>query len=141
MDADSMKTLVRRYYDELWGQGRLGFIDEAIAEPYENCDPATPGNVVRGREGLRALVGGYRESFPDIRFEIVEQFVDGNVVTSRWRVSGTHRGALMGIPPSGRRVENLEGITLSTFEGSKILRDRVVWDTLGLLRQLGAVPG
>ncbi len=105
MDTDSMKQLVRRYYDEMWSQGRLGFIDEHMAQDYENHDPATPGKVIAGRDGFHAFVRGYREAFPDLRFEILEQFADGNVVTSRWRASGTQSGALMGIPPTGKRAD------------------------------------
>ena len=140
MDGKAMKQLVRRYYDELWTQGRAEFVDEHMAEAYENHDPATPGKVVSGRAGMRGLVASYREAFPDLRFDIVEQFVDGNVVISRWRAGGTQRGSLMGIAPTGRRAADVEGITISSFEGGRIARDRVVWDTLGLLRQLGVVP-
>src|SRR5262245_47726950 len=141
MDTDTMKTLVRRYYDELWSQGRLDFISEHMVAEYENHDPATPGRVIAGRDAFRALVLGYREAFPDLRMEIVEQVAHGDTVVSRWLASGTHRGALMGIPPTGKRVRDVEGVTLTQFENGRIARDRVVWDTLGLLRDLGAVPG
>jgi len=141
MDSASMKVVVGRYYEELWSQGRLEFVDEHMAPDYENHDPATPGAVLTGRDAFRALVVTYREAFPDLRFEIVEQHADGDTVVSRWFASGTHRGALMGIPPTGKRAPTVEGITLTTFAGGKIVRDRVVWDTLGLLRGLGAIPG
>lgn len=140
MNAQEMKHLVVRYYDEVWSQGRLAFVDEHMSADYENHDPATPARTVVGREAFKALAAGYREAFPDLRFEIAEQFVDGDTVVSRWHASGTQRGALMGLPPSGGRASGIEGITITAFEAGRIRRDRIVWDTLGLLRSLGALP-
>src|SRR5437773_8908751 len=98
MNAEQKKATLRRYYDEIWCKGNVKIIDELFADGYENCDPATPGTSVKGRDGMRALVASYREAFPDLRLDIVEQFADGDKVISRWVASGTHRGALMGIP-------------------------------------------
>lgn len=140
MDAQAMKRLVARCYDEFWTQGRLAFADEHMSGDYENHDPATPSRTVVGREAFKALAAGYREAFPDLRFEIAEQFVDGDTVVSRWHASGTQRGSLMGLPPGGRKVSGIEGITVTTFEAGRIRRERVVWDTLGLMRSLGALP-
>ncbi len=140
MDQDSRKELVRRYYDEVWSQGRLAFVQEHMTAHYENCDPATPGKILRGREAFCALVRTFREAIPDLRMEIQEQFAEGNVVVTRWRASGTQRGAFMGIPPTGKRLDDVEGVTTTYFEGGLIARDRAVWDTLGMVRTLSAVP-
>jgi steroid delta-isomerase-like uncharacterized protein len=136
-----MKKAVKRCYDEVWCQGKLGCIDELMAQHYENCDPATPGGVIKGRDAFRGLVRTYREALPDLRLDIVEQAAEGDRVVSRWKASGTHRGALMGVPPTGRKVQDIEGVTISYFENGKIVRDRAVWDALGLMRMLGAIPG
>ena len=140
MNAEQKKAHVRRYYEEIWSKGNVAVAPDLLTEDYENHDPATPGTVIKGRDAFRALVGAYREAFPDLRFEIVEQLVDGDTVVSRWFAQGTHRGALMGIPATGRRGEPIEGITLSSFSGDRIARDRAVWDLHGLLRDLGATP-
>ena len=140
MNAEQKKAHVRRYYDEVWSQGKVGGLSDLVADDYENHDPATPGKVIRGRDAFRSLVGTYREAFPDLRFEIVEQYCEGETVVSRWFAQGTHRGALMGIPATGRKGAPVEGITLSTFAGDRIACDRAVWDLFGLLRELGAVP-
>ena len=138
MDLEAKKALVRRYYDEVWSQGRLGFIDEHMAEGYENCDPATPGKVLRGRDAFRALITAYREALPDLRMQVLEQIAEGDVVVTRWRASGTQRGAFMGVPPTGTHLDDVEGVTTTTFERGRIVRDRAVWDALGMLRALGA---
>jgi steroid delta-isomerase-like uncharacterized protein len=137
MDIEAKKALVRRYYDEVWSQGKLGFVDEHMAEAYENHDPATPGTVLRGRAAFRALVTAYREALPDLRMKVIEQQAEGDVVVSRWLASATQRGALMGIPPTNARLEAVEGVTATYFERGRIVKDRAVWDALGMLRALG----
>ena len=77
MNAEQKKAHVRRYYDEVWSQGKVGGLSDLVADDYENHDPATPGKVIRGRDAFRSLVGTYREAFPDLRFEIVEQYLRG----------------------------------------------------------------
>src|SRR5579859_3075452 len=140
MNAEQKKAAVRRYYDEIWCKGNVKPVDELFAETYENCDPATPGTVLRGRDSFRSLVASYREAFPDLRLEVFEQFCDGDKVISRWNASGTHKGALMGIPATGISAKGIAGVTISTFVGDRIAKDEVVWDTLGLMRALGVVP-
>jgi steroid delta-isomerase-like uncharacterized protein len=140
MNAEQKKSAVRRYYDEVWCNGNVGLVDELFTANYENSDPANPGHTI-GRDAFKTLVTTYREAFPDLKMEIVEQLCDGETVISRWLASGTQRGPMMGIPATGRTGKGIEGITLSTFLGDRIVRDRVLWDMLGMLRQLGAIPG
>lgn len=141
MDANAKKQMVKRYYDQAWCTGKLAVVDELMAAGYENCDPATPGESVKGPAAFKALVASYREAFPDLRLDISEQWCDGDTVISRWHATGTQRGALMGIPPTGKKVGGVLGVTITDIEDGRIARDRAVWDLAGLLRQLGVMPG
>ena len=140
MDANANKQLVKRYYEEVWCKGNLALIDELMVEEYENCDPATPGAVLKGRAAFKGLVTTFREAMPDLRLDIIEQWTEGNTVISRWHASGTQRGALFGVPPTNKRVTGLEGVTISELRGERVVRDRAVWDLAGLLRALGVLP-
>lgn len=82
---------------------------------------------LRGLEGVRRSVELYTSVLDDLKVSVEEQLVDGNRVTSRFVVSGTHRG---------KRVR-FNGITISRFENGRIVEDWSVTDTLGMLRQLG----
>jgi hypothetical protein len=64
---------------------------------------------------------------------------EGDRVVTRWTARGTHRGELMGIPPTGKPV-TMTGITINRLEGGKVVEDWTVFDQLGLLQQLGAIP-
>jgi predicted ester cyclase len=82
---------------------------------------------LRGLEGVRRSVELYTSVLDDLEVRVEEQLVDGDRVTSRFVVSGTHRG---------RRVR-FNGITISRFEKDRIVEDWSVTDSLSMLRQLG----
>ena len=52
---------------------------------------------------------------------------------------GTHQGEVMGVTPSGNRVEVPE-ITIVRVSGGKIEETWTSYDTLGMLPQIGAIP-
>lgn len=95
---------------------------------------------MRGKDAFRSFIRTYRDAFPDLRMQIIEQWADGDTVISRWHASGTQRGALMGIPATNKSGAGVEGVTLTLFRNGKIVRDRAVWDLMGLMRQLGVIP-
>ena len=61
-------------------------------------------------------------------------------MAARYMVQGTHRGEFLGIPGSGRRV-TIQAVESYRLDGGKLAEQWVVMDALGLLQQLGAVPG
>jgi steroid delta-isomerase-like uncharacterized protein len=132
------ETVVQRWWQELWNKGNIAVADEIIAPEFTDHDPASPW-VPPGIEGCRVLVSSYRAIFPDIHFTIEQQVAAGDRVVSHWRCRGTHRGDLMGIPPTGKKVE-VEGVSILHLENGKITHQTTIWDALGLLQQVGAVP-
>lgn len=56
-----------------------------------------------------------------------------------WTAHGTHHGDLMGVPLTHKQV-TITGITLERLADGKIVEEWNIWDQLGLLQQLGAVP-
>lgn len=130
------QTVVQRVYQEIWSQGRADAAESLFTATYKNHDPATPGRTL-DRAGFLGLVAMFRASIPDLAFTITEQVAAGDRVTTHWCATGTHTGApLFGAPATGRPAR-VEGLTLSRFAEGRIDEDLVVWDTLGLLRQLG----
>ena len=83
--------------------------------------------VFRGLAGTAQSVGLYKRVLDDLAVTVKEQVVEGDRVTSRFVVRGTHRG---------RRVE-FGGITISRFDSGLIVEDWSVVDTLSMLRQIG----
>ena len=95
------EALVRRWFDELWNQGRLEVIDE-LAAP--NCVLYAEGREHRGRAAVRQRAAAVHAAFSDIDVEIQELTVLNDIVICRWSAAITHTGAFLGIPPSGKRL-------------------------------------
>ena len=70
---------------------------------------------------------------------IQDQFADGDKVATRWIGSGTNKGALMGIPPTGKR-STVTGITIDRYQNGKAVESWVNYDALGMFQQLGVIP-
>jgi len=136
VSADTNKEIVRRLGVEPW-EGNLGVIDELVAPDYIGHDPAQPD--MQGPEGIKEFITGYLAGFPDGRITIDEQLAEGDMVATRWTGRGTHKGEMMGIPPTGKQV-TVSGITISRVKNGKVVEEWSNWDTLGMLQQLGVVP-
>lgn len=138
MNAEEKKSLIRRYYKEVWSEGNFAFVDQHMTSDYVNIDPATPGARVEGREAFKGLVGALRGAFQEMRMTVDGQYVDGDVVITEWTSHAVHRGSLNGLPPTGK-AGSTTGITVSRFKGDKIAQDHAVWDLFGLLQRLGVI--
>jgi steroid delta-isomerase-like uncharacterized protein len=139
MSAQENKDLARRFMDEVWNKGNLDFVDEVTAPNFLSHDPASPEDVGGGVEGVRRFVEMYRSAFPDAQMSVEDVIAEGDKVVTRWTVRATHQGELMGIPPSGNRVEVM-GISIDRIESGKFVETWSNYDVLGMMQQIGAVP-
>ena len=129
--VDSVKRLVSRFVDAL-NNGDFAVIDEALAPEYRS-----PGGG--GREQVKAALVRYRKAVPDAHWVVEEQIADGETVVTRFVARGTHRGPLLGLPPTGRLTE-VPGVLLSRCRDQRIVEQWVLVDRLGVLQQLGLMP-
>jgi len=65
---------------------------------------------------------------------------EGDKVVARWTSFGTHNGDFMGISPTGKQVTT-SGITIFRLQDGKIVEEWSESDMLGMLQQVGALPG
>jgi steroid delta-isomerase-like uncharacterized protein len=130
--------LVRQFFSEVFNHGRTDAVDAFIHPDHRNHDPTAP-DVPTGPEGVRRLVELYRTAFPDIHFEHQDLIAVGDKVAHRWTFTGTHRGEIMGVEPTGKSV-TIEGIEVNRIANEKIAESWAISDALGLLAQLGAQP-
>jgi steroid delta-isomerase-like uncharacterized protein len=135
MVGEQLKMIARREFEEVYSRGNLDVVDEIVSAEYVCYDPALP-EPVRGREGLKQAVTGFRRAFPDLTFTVEDQIVEGDTVVTRWTATGTHRGELFGLAGTGRRV-TMTGIDIERFADGRIVEVWASWDLHGLLRQLG----
>lgn len=137
MTTEDNKRLVRRQFEEIWNGANWSTVDELFAQNYANHDPYNPDQGT-GPEAFKARVSGYRSVLDGFDLRIVRQIAEGDLVETHWSLRGTHAGPLEGTDPTGKSVY-VEGQLLSQIAAGKFVEEWVHWDTLGLLRQIGAV--
>jgi steroid delta-isomerase-like uncharacterized protein len=138
MSTEENKAIVRRVNDEVWSEGHLEVIDELIADNFVATVVGAPEQI-RGPQGFREFVVMYRKAFPDLRITVDEQFAEGETVITRWTATGTNEGELMGMPATGKQATTA-GININRISGGKLVEGWGLFDQLGLLQQIGAVP-
>jgi steroid delta-isomerase-like uncharacterized protein len=132
--AEKNKGLVRRLFEEVLNGGRLMVLDALIAPGYVENNPA-PGQAA-GAAGVKARIQSLRSAFPDLRYVLEEVVGEGEIVAVRYHWGGTHRGAFLGIAPTGRKV-SVRGMDFYRFAGGRIVEHWDNVDEFGMLSQLG----
>ena len=132
--TEENKAIARRVFEEIWNQEKLDLIDEIFATDYVGHITGNPD--FNGPEGYKELVSIYLTAFPDVQYTIEDHIAEGDRVIIRWSTTATHKGELMGIPPTGLPVPTT-GITIYRIAGGKILEEWSSWDDLGMWQQLG----
>jgi predicted ester cyclase len=70
---------------------------------------------------------------------IVEMIAEGDKVLGRNSVTGIHRGAYMGLAPTGRSV-NYNEVFIVRFAGARIAETWGIVDVFSQMQQLGVIP-
>jgi predicted ester cyclase len=136
MSTEANKSLVRRFYAELDTQQRDTAL-ELLAPDYVAHVPGAPGPLDRHTfQGFGAM---FYAAFPDGRHVFDEVLAEGDTVVTRGVFSGTHRGELQGIPPTGKQV-SMATTMIDHVRDGKIVEHWGQADFLGLMQQLGAIP-
>ena len=138
MDTD-VKTLVLRYYDEVWRNGNVDAIDELLTP--DHVDETPPPGFDGTREAQKQIAAMMRDSSKDKTIDLIDLVIDGDRVAGVWRMSWTQIGDLWGmVPADGRRIE-LEGMDYFQIRDGRIARTRHVENWLAVALQLGAFAG
>jgi steroid delta-isomerase-like uncharacterized protein len=137
MSAETNKSILRRFFTELFNSGDLGVAEEIVAPNYVNHD-AVPGETA-GREGLKEFVTLLRTAFPDLQITVEDQIAEGDKVVTRFTVTGTHQGEFAGIPATGKPIQvpctNIHRVTADHIQEAWLN-----WDALGMMQQMGVIP-
>jgi steroid delta-isomerase-like uncharacterized protein len=130
------EAVVRRFFEEFCTGRQAELAEELVTADFVAHGPQAP--PADGPDGLRARVGLYQDA-ADGHWDVQELFSAGDRVVARWVGNGTHQGELMGIDPTGKPI-SVEAISVFRMVDGKIAEEWTVWDALGLLQQVGAVP-
>jgi steroid delta-isomerase-like uncharacterized protein len=134
MSVEENKAIFRRIVEEGFNKGNLAIVDELVATNHVNHT-----DNVHGPEEYKQFITMYRTAFPDLHMTIEDQIAEGDKVVNRWTSRGTHKGDLMGIPPTGKQT-TVTGMYVARIIGGKIVEEWGNLDALGMMQQIGVVP-
>lgn len=135
----SDQTNVMRQYIEAVSRRDFAKIRQLFHPQYSY----TSGDGQRhdGPDAGIAVAEMYTGAFPDLKFDVKRMHAVGDdVVVTEFIVRATHQGELMGIAPTGRKVEVHVCNVIEVRDG-KIYAEREYFDTAHLMQQLGASAG
>jgi steroid delta-isomerase-like uncharacterized protein len=101
-------------------------------------DLAAPPGTPPGREGVKRFWMSFLEAFPDFHFTTEELFAEGDLIISRDHITGTHRGHLAGIPPTGKKISVHTGGVTRVVNGLCV--EHRGFGLLEMMQQLGVMP-
>jgi steroid delta-isomerase-like uncharacterized protein len=128
-------TVIQRYYDLLFNEGRVALVHELLHPEYVNHSPGWP-ELPPGRDGVAIVVQVMRVAFPDLHYTIEDLIAQDGSVAVRTRARGTHRGEFLGRAGSGKTFD-ISQIAIEHFRDGQIVAHHRVTDELALQRQLG----
>lgn len=137
--SEESKTVVRRFLDDGFNGRNLMVLDEVVADDFTNHDPPFPG-LAPGVDGMKQIFGAFWSAFPDVRATVEDLIAESDKVVLSTVLEGTHDGELAGIPPTGRRVR-IRVNEIFRVSGGKLRERWGIVDQMGLMQQLGALPG
>jgi steroid delta-isomerase-like uncharacterized protein len=137
--TEDLKAKTLEGFERMFNQGDLDYVDEAH-DP-GGTDHQEPLGTEFGPH-LKEVITMMRVAFPDLHFEVHEIVAEGDIVATRSTMTGTHAGRfnlgpLAALPPSGKRVE-VPHMHFFRYKDGRVIDMWHVWDTLKLMRQLGA---
>jgi len=131
------ERLVRRYFQEVLDQGKVGFIDELF---HPQCVMHRPGGTVVGLDAVRGVVEHRKETYGQFKTEIHDVFGSADRLVARL----SHHGVGCGIwrsrfgsyDVSGKTV-TWDAIAIFRFDNNQIIEEWVTRDELGMILQFG----
>jgi len=129
------ESLYRLITTELWCNRRYELVEELIAEDFVDHIEAQ-GLEGNGRSRYLASLRVVHAAFSDYHEEVEFVVADQERAVGYARSTGTHDGDLMGLPPTGRKIDVLS-VGILRFRDGQVIERWGIGDSLTQMQQLG----
>ena len=138
MNETDNKSIVLRLIEEGLNKRNVALIEEVYSADYVGHDPERPAprTIADLKQVMTGVLGNV---FADHHYSIERLVAEADLVAWHWTFTAMHQGEIMGIPATGKQI-SFGGINIFRLENGKVVEDWVYRDTLGMMRQLGALP-
>ncbi|HEX8456484.1 MAG TPA: ester cyclase [Pyrinomonadaceae bacterium] len=133
---DDPKTIIRRWFEEVWNKGREAAIDEMFAEDgvaYGLADET--GAPLRGASGFKPFFRNFRGAFPDIKVVVEDTIAEGDRVAARCTVQATHAGDHLGFAATQKPMQ-ITGVAIVRIRDGQIVEAWNHFDFMSMFQQL-----
>jgi len=134
--VEQNKAIVRRFIQQIFVEGRTEAVDELVAEDFT---AHTWGNA-EGRDGLKAAMERVSKGLAEVALTIDDLIAEGDCVAVRVTAHAKQVGEFMRLPPSGKSY-TIGEIHIFRLRDGKVIEHWHQFDQMGLMKQLGAMPG
>lgn len=135
--TEANKALVRRFIEEIFVKGNVAAVDELVADDFV---PYTWPHTGDGKHDVKQAMARVAKGLSDPEFVIEDEIAEGDRVVVRVHASATQSGEFMRMPASGKRY-SIEEIHIFRLREGKVIAHWHQFDQMGLMQQLGALPG
>lgn len=133
------KTLIHRWFEEVWNNRSEDAIDEMFAEDgVANGLNDADGNPLRGPENFKNLHRAFLSAYPDLKIIVEDTVAEGDKIAARCTVRATHTGEGLGVAPTDQPVE-FTGMTIVKIKDGKIVEAWNEFDFMKMYSQIGAL--
>lgn len=133
------RDLVRRWFEEVWNQGREATIDELAAPQSALHGLGDDNKQLRGPAGFREFYNRFRGAFSDFKVNVEDVIAEGDKVVARLTFTGKHSGDGLGIAPTNRTFKS-SAIVITQWRNGQITDSWNEFDAAGMMQQLQAPP-
>ncbi len=128
----------KRIVQDLWSAVSSHDLDRIGSIYDENVVYHGPaGEEAKGRAAAVGLAKMYLDAFPDMSMTVEQIVAEGDFVVARVRAVGTHKGELMGIAPTSRRVDLRWISSMMRLANGKVAEEWEIFDNADFMKQLG----
>lgn len=133
--TESERGLGRRWFEQVWNQGRR----EAIAEMMAPDAVLHDGEMVTvGRSAFYSFFDRMMATFSEMHVNVEDTIAEGDKLCVRWECTGRHTGDGFGVAPTGETF-HVTGISIMRLAGTMFVEGWQNWDMLGLMEQIKSV--
>jgi steroid delta-isomerase-like uncharacterized protein len=126
--SEAYKQLAKRWFEEVWNQGRREAIGELLAPDTVFHEGRT---ATVGPEGFYPFFDCMQAAFSDIHITVHDAIAEGDKVCLLWSATMRHTGEGLGVPQTMEQLD-ITGISIVRIADNRLAERWQNWDMRGL---------
>lgn len=127
---------MHRWFEEVWNNQNEAAVDEMFAE--DGIGYGLGSENIVGPEQFKVFHRAFVSAYPDLRVTVEDTVVEGDKIATRCRVTGTHRGAGIGVAATDQPVD-FTGMVIVRVQDGKIVEAWNEFNFMAMYQQVGAL--